>query len=240
MFYLKNDKVYLTEKDSETNKYPEVELVVIGVDTYTASTVNYSVQKKGAGESSKPSGRQVIGMEELIAKFGDEALAHYLLPDCEVTFNVQSHGTAPAKQELKEGDKVTKPADPTAEDYIFIGWYKEAGCINAWDFDTDTVEEDTTLYAKWVSDADSLTYNANGGTGSMDPTTGKTGRNVTVAENTFTYEGHTFSTWNTAADGSGTDYAPGANFKLTLGTDVLYAQWAENAPASEPEQQGEG
>lgn len=235
MFFLANNKVYLAEKDSETNKYSEVELVVTGVDSHTVSTINYSISKKGEGASSKPEGRQVIGMEELIAKFGDEALEHYLLPDCVVTFSANGHGTAPAKQTVKEGDKVTKPTDPTAEDYIFLGWFKEAAGTNEWNFDTDVVEEDTTLYAKWVSDADSLSYDANGGTGSMSPTTGKTGRNVVVAENTFTYEGHTFSTWNTAADGSGTAYAPGANFKLTLGTDKLYAQWTENAPAEQQE-----
>ena len=37
-------------------------------------------------------------------------------------------------------------------------------------------------------------------------------------------ESYTFRTWNTAADGSGTDYAPGANY--TTDADLtLYAQW---------------
>ena len=67
-----------------------------------------------------------------------------------VTFNVQGHGQAPQSVEVNEGGKVTKPTDPSAEGWTFGGWYKEADCENAWDFDTDTVSAATTLYAKWT------------------------------------------------------------------------------------------
>lgn len=68
-----------------------------------------------------------------------------------VRFDVQGHGTAPAAiTGLASGSKVTKPADPTADGYRFDGWYKEAACVNAWRFDTDTVQADLTLYAKWT------------------------------------------------------------------------------------------
>ena len=65
-----------------------------------------------------------------------------------VTFDSQG-GSAVAKQLIANGGKATKPADPTKTDYNFVGWYKEAACTNAWDFFTDTVTADTTLYAKW-------------------------------------------------------------------------------------------
>lgn len=53
------------------------------------------------------------------------------------------------------------PEDPTREGYSFGGWYKEPECINAWDFDTDTLPQvqldeygvkytETRLYAKWA------------------------------------------------------------------------------------------
>ena len=65
-----------------------------------------------------------------------------------------------------------------------------------------------------------ITYNANGGTGTMASTTG------TVAECTFTApEGKKFSKWNTAANGSGTDYAPGAIANSDLN---LFAIWEDN------------
>lgn len=39
--------------------------------------------------------------------------------------------------------------EPTREGYVFGGWYKDAACTLAWDFDTDTVTTDTVLYALW-------------------------------------------------------------------------------------------
>lgn len=64
------------------------------------------------------------------------------------------------------------PPDPEREGYIFGGWYKEPECVNAWDFETDTLPEEKTemkeysggevreevvyqetiLYAKWEID----------------------------------------------------------------------------------------
>ena len=68
---------------------------------------------------------------------------------CTVTFNTNGHGTAPAAQTLwSNQDKATVPTAPTANGYIFQGWYTEAACINQWDFNT-VVPGDMTLYAKW-------------------------------------------------------------------------------------------
>ena len=76
-----------------------------------------------------------------------------------------------------------------------------------------------------------LTYDANGGEGTIDSATGAAGESVTVAENGFTLNNYTFTGWNTQADGSGTAYQPGASFTLTAENTVLYAQWSKNAPA---------
>ena len=65
-----------------------------------------------------------------------------------------------------------------------------------------------------------ITYDANGGTGTMADTTN------TVAECTFTApEGKVFSKWNTAADGTGTNYNPGAKASSDLD---LFAIWEDN------------
>ncbi len=76
-----------------------------------------------------------------------------------------------------------------------------------------------------------LTYDANGGEGTIDPAIGAVGENVTVAENGFTRNNYTFTGWNTQADGTGTAYEPGDSFTLTAENTVLYAQWSKNAPA---------
>ncbi|MDE7179328.1 MAG: InlB B-repeat-containing protein [Lachnospiraceae bacterium] len=75
---------------------------------------------------------------------------------CTVRFDVQGHGATPAPlTDLTPGSKVTKPENPRETGYRFDGWYKEAACINAWLFDTDTVQADMTLYAKWTEKSSS-------------------------------------------------------------------------------------
>ena len=48
----------------------------------------------------------------------------------------------------------TAPAatdNPTRQGYTFGSWYKEAACTTQWNFTTDTVTGDITLYAKWTA-----------------------------------------------------------------------------------------
>jgi uncharacterized repeat protein (TIGR02543 family) len=66
-----------------------------------------------------------------------------------VTFDSQG-GSAINSQLVLDGYKVIKPTDPTRPDYHFDGWYMDAAYTNKWDFDTDVVTSDTTLYAKWT------------------------------------------------------------------------------------------
>ena len=70
-----------------------------------------------------------------------------------VTFDANGHGTAPSNQTITSGSKASTPTEPTDDGWTFGGWYKEADCTNEWDFDTDTVTADTTLYAKWIENA---------------------------------------------------------------------------------------
>ena len=79
---------------------------------------------------------------------------------------MSGHGTAPASQTVADGDKATKPTDPTASGYTFKGWYTDSTFQTAFDFNT-AIHADTTLYAKWVTNSVTPT----------DPTTPKTGDN---------------------------------------------------------------
>lgn len=47
------------------------------------------------------------------------------------------------------GGYVIEPIIPAASGYRFVGWYKDSKCTNAWNFKTDKVTKNTTLYAKW-------------------------------------------------------------------------------------------
>lgn len=70
-----------------------------------------------------------------------------------VTFDVQGKGTALQPVMVPYGTTVTAPAAPTATGYTFGGWYKDAACSDGqkWDFDTDKVTDNITLYAKWTA-----------------------------------------------------------------------------------------
>jgi uncharacterized repeat protein (TIGR02543 family) len=71
-----------------------------------------------------------------------------------VTFNSQG-GSEVSAQTVNYGSLVNEPTSPTRTGYVSGGWYKEAACTNAWNFVTETVSGNVTLYAKWKSsDAD--------------------------------------------------------------------------------------
>ncbi|MCD7947697.1 MAG: S-layer homology domain-containing protein [Oscillospiraceae bacterium] len=100
-----------------------------------------------------------------------------------------------------------------------------------------TVTGDTTLYAQWSynggggggSTTYSVTYNANGGTGSYRDSGISSGTSYSVLSGTDTgisYSGYTLRGWNTSADGTGTSYAVGDT--VTIRSSItLYAVWTE-------------
>ena len=74
-----------------------------------------------------------------------------------------------------------------------------------------------------------VTFDANGGSGSMSNQTASSTAALTT--NSLTRSGFTFTGWNTAADGSGTNYLDGASFAFSV-DDTLYAQWTSNSSST--------
>ena len=77
-----------------------------------------------------------------------------------------------------------------------------------------------------------VTFNANEGTGEMTALTVNKGTTNTLSVNTFSRTGYTFTGWNTQADGQGVSYEDKASIKVTENI-TLYAQWEENATGGE-------
>jgi uncharacterized repeat protein (TIGR02543 family) len=69
----------------------------------------------------------------------------------------------PTAYDLKVGDKVPEPEEPTSDAGDFIGWYKDINYTEIWDFDTDTLTKSITLYAKWEFFTFTITYDLRGG-----------------------------------------------------------------------------
>lgn len=75
-----------------------------------------------------------------------------------------------------------------------------------------------------------ITFDANGGEGSMEAMSAFAGTPVTLAANTFQKTGYSLRGWNTEADGSGASYTDGQEVTLEEDT-ILYAQWDVQNPA---------
>lgn len=67
-----------------------------------------------------------------------------------VTFIVDKSST---NIQVKEGEKVTKPADPKKENYNFIGWFTDDKFTTEYDFN-ETIYSDLKLYAKFEAITD--------------------------------------------------------------------------------------
>ena len=65
-----------------------------------------------------------------------------------VTFDSQG-GSKVASQKVKNGEKATKPVDPTRDNFTFDGWFEEADAITEFDFSTK-ITTNWTLYAGWT------------------------------------------------------------------------------------------
>lgn len=74
-----------------------------------------------------------------------------------------------------------------------------------------------------------ISFNANGGTGTMDMQKIDAGQSANLTANTFTRTDYVFTGWNTEPDGSGTSYSNQATYTAPASEDnkivVLYAQW---------------
>ena len=95
-------------------------------------------------------GVQITETTPIMQNYGMLYAQFVEVPTYSVTFDANGHGTAPNDQEIEDGEKATEPTAPSEKGYTFGGWYKEDACTNAWNFASDVVTGETTLFAKWT------------------------------------------------------------------------------------------
>lgn len=154
------------------------------------------------------------------------ALYHYT-----ITYAKGANGTGDA---IANGDK-TEDADFTLSSstytyasHLQTGWALTDGGEKAYDLGgTYTANADLTLYPYWIEQY-TLTYNANGGEGSMSAEEG-TG-SITLTANAFTRSGYTFIGWATSESDADSRIVTYSNKgAYTLSADAtLFAVWGEN------------
>ena len=142
-----------------------------------------------------------------------------------VEFNVNG-GTYVNLQNVQYNSTVSKPADPTLNHKVFGGWYTDAACTTAYNFNTK-VTKAMTLYAKWTDLMRTVTFNSNGGS-TVAAVKIKDGEVITTAQMPAapTREGYSFDGWYTDSE-----FADGTEFDQTeaVQNDItLYAKWNIN------------
>ena len=145
---------------------------------------------------------------------------------CRVSFNANGGSGSMSSQVFEKGVPQTLSSNTfTRTGYTFTGWNTKAdGSGTSYtNRQRVTVNANTTLYAQWEKDY-TITFNANGGSGTMSALTVKEGASQKLTSNSFTRSGYTFTGWNTKADGSGTSYTNGQTITPTANL-TLYAQW---------------
>ena len=145
-----------------------------------------------------------------------------------LTYDANSGANAPADDTTTTSWTVAAQGSMTRTGYTFSGWNTAAdgSGTNYAAAASITASADLTLYAKWTLTTYALSYNANSGTGA--PTGGNYASTSVAGPGSMARTGYTFARWNTAANGSGTDYDPQDTIALT-GATTLYAQWTINS-----------
>ena len=148
----------------------------------------------------------------------------------EVTFDPNG-GTLPADTTatVRINTETLDPLPvPDRTGHTFLGWFTEKTQGNQVKQDT-VYTGNTTLYARWKTHTYTISFDANGGEGEMDPLAMTYGKTENLTANGFTRNGYRFTGWNTQADGKGTSYTDGQEVTnlSTVDNDkiTLYAQW---------------
>lgn len=200
----------------------------------------YSVE--GSTNSREVFIDQITNNYEIVSSNGGTVTAYFnsTIKDVRVSFDLNGRpnaANAPVFQDLQFGKKVTRPtSDPTDNGYVFVGWYMDAACTTPYNFDTPLnislnyifFNENRfylTLYARWAKENCTVTFKANGGTGTMDAVTKAGGTEFEIPSCGFSFDGdHPYEGWATSALGE-VVYHPGD--KITLIDDLtLYAKWS--------------
>jgi uncharacterized repeat protein (TIGR02543 family) len=149
-----------------------------------------------------------------------------------ISFNANDGVGSMDSVKVDGGTDYTVPSSTfTRATYAFAHWNTKAddsGVSYSPGAKITAVAADIALYAIWLQNPWIITFDANGGSGTMNTGMVENGHNYTLPSTCdFTRGNYVFSHWDTKADDSGTDYALGAAINNVLGDITLYAIWID-------------
>ena len=153
-----------------------------------------------------------------------------------VTFDANGGTVSPDRKVVRIRQNYGELPIPVREGYGFAGWFnlKENNIY----IDAFARFSGTELTARWISDAYTIIYDANGGTikseyinkgirlhsETIATTYGKNGQDKAVYDYIYERDGYTFKEWNTKSDGTGVSYTDGQTISASENI-TLYAIW---------------
>ena len=146
-----------------------------------------------------------------------------------VTYDANGGSGAPEKQAFvaDSGTKLST-TKPTRTGYTFVNWVYGGTTFNPGDA-IPSGWGSFTLKAQWKANSHTITYSANGGSGSNQTQTVQYGTSWTTKGAIYSKSGYTQTSWNTQANGSGTKYSLNtAQTDKQLSNVTLYAQYSAN------------
>ena len=208
-----------------TNDSITTPVFTLADNTFTREGYTFSSWDLGAEGSSYSS--WIPAVSETATK---TATAQWTANTITITYDSTGGSITPPDSSVTYGETYAEIANANAgikDGFVFDGWYTESS--GGTKIESDTIVSFTgnnqILYAQWVEEL-SITFNANGGSGTM--TTQKVGKNIesTLIENGFTSpDDRIFAGWATAADASGIYYSD--QDEVLISDDLtLYAIWA--------------
>jgi uncharacterized repeat protein (TIGR02543 family) len=211
--------------DLSNNSVRVTKLTFTGLEPNTQYAVNWLVNELGASSSLSSSSAYLTAT--------NVAASSFPTVDSNVPLNLSSSFDTSGNVYRLSGaatDTITTDASGSSVTFTLI-----QNATGAFDM-TDgrlSIELTKTLTTTTPVTTYTMSYDGNGNTGGNPPTDESgpydAGSSVSVLGNTgsppLTKPGYVFTGWNTAANGSGTAYAPSSTFNIAANT-TLYAQWA--------------
>lgn len=147
-----------------------------------------------------------------------------------VTYDPNGASGKQEKEQVRNSFSVLlKECSYTKTGYEFVGWCenRDGSGERYLGGGRYTPKKDTVLYAVWEKAVVTVTFDSNGGTGTMNQQMVAKGQDTNLPNNTYIKTGYTFLEWNSKPDGSGDKYENGAMVNLQQDM-ILYAMWEEN------------
>lgn len=144
-------------------------------------------------------------------------------------YQCATSGNTESTRQVTQYNPIGELPQPVKNGYVFSGWFtmQDGKGTPITSADTYTFNTNKTVYAFWVGVQNTISFDANGGKGTMENIIARTGDSVTLPLSGFNKDNLVFSSWNTQADGKGTTYGNGATIVMPDGNLQLFAIYVQ-------------